>query len=293
MDTEAQDSFVPWVGKGMVVAGLSVGPGDVALCACLTKFRGRLARKLLTPRIGVHGSRRQLGGLGPGGGSRLPDRKPVVTMRHMVDVLTDQEQREAFGRAGTLFVDTVARLPPDALDHPGLGVWSIRELIGHTCRALLTVEQYAGRSSSSGRLAGPADYFIEALRDEAIHAAVADRAKASVALLGDHPASAVAEIVGRMIQLVACLPDEHPVGTPMGQMTLAGYLPTRTFELVVHTLDLAKAAGLAVEMPTSALAVSLRLSTEIAMRSGRGGGLLMALAGRESMQPNLLRLGPD
>lgn len=213
-------------------------------------------------------------------------------MRRMVAVLTDQQQREAFGKPGTLFVDTVARLPLDALDHPGLGVWSIRELIGHTCRALLTVEQYAGLSSSSGRLDGPADYFIEALRDETIHDAVADRAKASVAALGDQPASAVAEIIGRVIQLVDSLPDEHPVGTPMGQMTLAGYLPTRTFEMVVHTLDLARAAGLAVEVPASALAVSLRFSTDIAMRSGRGGALLMALAGRESMQPNLLRLGP-
>ena len=214
-------------------------------------------------------------------------------MRRMVAVLTDQEQREAFGKAGTLFVDTVARVPLDALDQPGLGVWSVRELIGHTCRALLTVEQYAGRSSSSGRLEGPADYFIEALRDERIHDAVADRGKESVAVLGDHPASAVAGIVGRLIQLVDSLPDEHPVGTPMGQMTLAGYLPTRTFEMVVHTLDLSRAAGLTVDVPASLLAVSLRLSTEIAMRSGRGEGLLMALAGRESMQPNLLRLGRD
>ena len=214
-------------------------------------------------------------------------------MRHMVTVFTDQEQREAFGTAGTFFVEAVARLPMDALDRPGLGVWSVRELIGHTCRALLTVEQYAGLSSSSGRLEGPADYFIEALRDETIHDAVADRARESVGLLGDHPASAVAEVVGRVVQLVDSLPDQHPVGTPMGQMTLAGYLPTRTFEMVVHTLDLAGAAGLAVEVPTSALAVSLRLSTEIAMRSGRGAGLLMALAGRETMQPNLLRLGPD
>lgn len=247
------------------------------------------------PRSGVHGSRRQPGSAGRGGQGLRGQQSDgtVVTMRRMVAVLTDQEQLKAFGKAGTLFVDTVARLPLDVLDHPGLGVWSIRELIGHTCRALLTVEQYAGRNSPSGRLDGPADYFIEALRDKTIHDAVADRAKASVRLLGDHPASAVAGIVGRVIQLVNSLPDEHPIGTPMGQMTLVGYLPTRTFEMVVHTLDLAKAAGLAVEVPTSALAVSLRLSTEIAMRSGRGGGLLMALAGRESMQPNLLRLGPD
>jgi len=214
-------------------------------------------------------------------------------MRRMVAVLTDQEQREAFGRAGTLFVDTVARLPLDMLDHPGLGVWSVRELIGHTCRALLTVEQYAGRRSSAGRLDGSADYFVEALRNETIHDAVADRARESVGLLGDDPASAVAEAVGRMIELVDSLPDEHPVGTPMGQMTLVAYLPTRTFELVVHTLDLAKAAGLEVEVPASALAVAVRLSTEIAMRSGRGARLLMAMAGREPLQPNLLRLGPD
>ena len=44
------------------------------------------------------------------------------------------QNRRAFREAGIFFVDAVGRVPPDALDDPGLGVWSVRQLIGHTCR---------------------------------------------------------------------------------------------------------------------------------------------------------------
>lgn len=209
-------------------------------------------------------------------------------------VLDSDQNRAAFREAGSSFVDTVSRIPPGALDDPGLGVWSVRELIGHTCRALLTVEQYGGREAGvPGRIAGPADYFCEVLRDRSIHAAVAERAADAGAALGDDPASAVAGIVDGLSRLVDVLPDDHSMGTPWGEMRLADYLPTRTFELVVHTLDLAGAVGRVGPVPEPALSVALWLATEIAARSGRAEHLLMALAGRAPLPPNLLGLGPD
>lgn len=208
--------------------------------------------------------------------------------------MDSDQNRTAFREAGSSFVDTVSRVPPDALDDPGLGVWSVRELIGHTCRALLTVEQYAGREAGvPGRMAGPADYFCEVLRDRSIHEAVAERAADAAAALGDDPASAVAGIVDGLSRLVDALPDDHSMGTPWGEMRLADYLPTRTFELVVHTLDLAGAVGKDNPLPESALSVALGLATEIAARSGRSEEVLMALAGRAPLPPNLLGLGPD
>ena len=209
-------------------------------------------------------------------------------------VLDSDQNRTAFREAGSSFVDTVSRVPPDALDDPALGVWSVQELIGHTCRALLTVEQYAGREAGApGRMAGPADYFCEVLRDRSIHEAVAERAADAAAALGDDPASAVAGIVDGLSRLVDVLPDDHSMGTPWGEMRLADYLPTRTFELVVHTLDLAGAVGKDNPLPESALSVALGLATEIAARSGRSEEVLMALAGRAPLPPNLLGLGPD
>ncbi len=203
------------------------------------------------------------------------------------------QNRRAFREAGIFFVDTVGQVPPDALDDPGLGVWSVRELIGHTCRALLTVEHYSGRSGASGGPAGPADYFREVLRDRDIHDAVAERARDAAAALGDDPSSAVAGIVDRVSRFVDSMPDDHPVSTTAGEMRLADYLPTRTFELVVHTLDLAAAVGRANRAPESALSVALGLSTDIAARSGLAEDLLMALAGRTPLPSNILGLGPD
>lgn len=204
------------------------------------------------------------------------------------------QNRRAFREAGGFFVDTVRRVPPAALDGPGLGVWSVRELIGHTCRALLTVENNAvGGDGAEDRLVGPADYFCEVLRDRSIHDAVAERARGAAAALGDDPSSAVAGVVDGVCRFVDALPDDHPVGTPVGEMRLADYLPTRTFELVVHTLDLAAAVGRDIRVPESALSVALGLSIEIAARSGQAEDLLMALTGRVPLPSNLLGLGPD
>ena len=209
-------------------------------------------------------------------------------------MLDSDQNRRAFREAATFFVDTVGRVPPDGLDYPGLGVWSVRELIGHTCRALLTVKHYSGRSDGvPGRLAGPADYFCEVLRDRSIHDAVAERAGDAAAALGEDLSSAVAGIVDSVSCLVDALADDHPVATPVGEMRLADYLPTRTFELVVHALDLAGAVGKDNPVPESALSVALWLSTEVAARSGRAEDLLMALTGRAPLPSNLLGLGPD
>ena len=209
-------------------------------------------------------------------------------------MLETDRNRRAFHEAGTFFVGTVAGVPPHALDDPGLGVWSVRELIGHTCRALLTVEHYSGGEAGvPGRLAAPADYFLEVLRDRTIHDAVAERAADAAAALGDDPPSAVAGIVEGVFRLVDALPDDHPVGTPVGEMRLTDYLPTRTFELVVHSLDIARAVGVNRRVPESALSVALGLAAQIAARSGQAEDLLMAMAGRAPLPSNLLGLGPD
>lgn len=219
---------------------------------------------------------------------------PPVTMPWVRFVLDSDQNRRAFREAGSFFVETVGRVPPHALDEPGLGEWGVRELIGHTCRALLTVEHGAGGEPGvPAQLARPADYFHEALRDRSIHDAIAGRAGDAAAALGEDPSSAVARIVDGVSCLVDSLPDDHPIGTPWGEMRLADYLPTRTFELVVHTLDLAGAVGKDSPVPESALSVAVWLATEIAGRLGRAEDLLMALTGRAPLPPNLLGLGPD
>lgn len=205
----------------------------------------------------------------------------------------DRKNRRAFREAGIFFVDAVGRVPSEALDDPGLGVWSVRELIGHTSRALLTVANSADGGVAPDRLVRPAEYFGEVLRDGSIHDGIAERGRDAAADLGDDPSSAVAGIVDRVWGFVDALPDDHPVGTPVGEMRLADYLPTRTFELVVHTLDLAGSVGGIGQVPESAQSVALGLSIKIAARSGQAEDLLMALTGRVPLPSNLLGLGPD
>jgi hypothetical protein len=69
-------------------------------------------------------------------------------------------------------------------------------------------------------------------------------------------------------------------------MRLRDYLPTRVFELVVHTLDLAAALGLEAEPPPDALAVCLELAASLAQRRGAGPAVLMALSGRRPLPPD-------
>ncbi len=66
-------------------------------------------------------------------------------------------------------------------------------------------------------------------------------------------------------------------------MRLIDYLPTRTFELTVHTCDLAAALGQVVEVPEAAAAESLNLLGELAIRAGRAAPLLLAATGRGSL----------
>ena len=63
------------------------------------------------------------------------------------------------------------------------------------------------------------------------------------------------------------------------------YLPTRTFELAVHGLDIARATGLSFTLPDDVLDEATTLAAQIAVVTGRGERLLMALTGRSALPP--------
>ena len=70
------------------------------------------------------------------------------------------------------------------------------------------------------------------------------------------------------------------VTTIAGGMRLADYLPTRTFELVVHGLDLARALGEPLDVPARPAAEALSLVAGLAVTRGQAGALLLAATGR-------------
>ncbi|MHB8620474.1 MAG: maleylpyruvate isomerase family mycothiol-dependent enzyme [Chloroflexota bacterium] len=182
------------------------------------------------------------------------------------------------------FAELVAAVPPGGWERPALGVWSVRDLVGHASLALSTIEAYLNKTGTGAFLDGPVAYFpprpgspvdseVRRARDEAI----AQRGREAGEALGEDPARAVAELASRVTALVAASPDDAPVATPAGPMTLAGYLPTRTFELAVHSLDLAGALDLdPPELLAPSMSASLELAGSLAARHPRAADLLLA-----------------
>lgn len=132
------------------------------------------------------------------------------------------------------------------LDAPALGAWTVRDLVGHTSRALTTVESYLQPSTVviPPATATTSDYYAAVGLSRAEPEAVAERGREAGRTLGEEPASAVSALISRIVPLVEACDPEAVVVTPVGAWTLAAYLPTRVFELVVHTGDLRAAAGL-------------------------------------------------
>lgn len=192
-----------------------------------------------------------------------------------------EDSRTAFADAAGWFVHTAA-LVGDRWDQPALGEWDVRALTGHTSRSLVTVEAYLARPASAADIASSADYF-RATRAAAATAAVAARGRDAGTALGGDPATAVAQTAARVLALVDTKNGTELVTTIAGGMQLSDYLPTRTFELAVHTADLATVIGVPPDVPATAAAQALAIITDLAIKDGLAGPLLLAATGRPGL----------
>jgi hypothetical protein len=191
--------------------------------------------------------------------------------------------RRAFADAAGWFVGTAA-LVGDRWRDPGLGEWDVRALVGHTSRSLLTVESYLAQPAATVDVASAGDYYAVTSAMGALPG-VAARGVAAGEALGDDPAGGVAAIAARVVPLVERTDSGALLTTLVGGMRLEDYLPTRTFELAVHTCDLAAALGLPLEVPDTAAAQALRVVAELAVTRGQAGPLLLAATGRAGLPP--------
>ena len=186
-----------------------------------------------------------------------------------------------FAEAARAYAGLVATITPEQWSAPGLGEWDLRALVGHTSRSLTTVETYLAQPAPTEDLTSPAAYLAAMARVDP--ASVADRGRAAGEALGEDPASAVRDLVERVLPRVGG-EDDPLIATVGGGMRLRQYLPTRTFELVVHGLDIARAAGLpAPDYSAGLLTEVLQLTAATAVLGGRGPELLLALTGRTTL----------
>jgi hypothetical protein len=189
--------------------------------------------------------------------------------------------RTTFLDAAATVADLVARIPPGAWDGPGLGVWDLRALVGHTSRSLITVTTYLAQRAPAVEVATPEAYYVAVARaGGANREAVAERGRVAGTALGDDPATAFRTLLVDATAALDGAADDDVVPTIVGAMRVGSYLPTRTFELAVHGLDIAAATGLPVRFAPTVLAEAVTLAARVAVELGQGPPLLAALTGR-------------
>lgn len=179
-----------------------------------------------------------------------------------------------FDEAASAYVKLVAAVPTEAYDRPGLGVWSVRELIGHTARALTTVSTYVARPADREQVTSAADYYLQVGAVDP--AAVAERGRRAGEGLGDDPVAAVRQQYADATAALDGTTGDPLIETIAGGIRVSSYLPTRTTELTVHGLDLAAATGVDWQPAGPALTHVAQLLADIAVRKGDGPAVLRA-----------------
>src|SRR5690348_8717740 len=109
------------------------------------------------------------------------------------------DYRRTYRSAAVAYADIVARIPAERWDSPGLGDWTLRQLVGHTASsALRQVADVLGTPAPAVEVATAEGYFaygrgVPAPVLEAAVAAADEDARATAAELGDDPAALVGQ----------------------------------------------------------------------------------------------------
>jgi hypothetical protein len=192
--------------------------------------------------------------------------------------------REAYSSAADALVALVDAIPGDRFDDLGLGVWTVRALVGHAGRSFVTVSEYlragAGRAVALGHAF---DYYAVLSAGSADQEAVAERGRRAGAELGDDPAERTAALRDAALLAVRDASDDAPVASAAGVMRLVDYLPSRVFELTIHAGDIAAATGLAFSPEPAAATITLACVSHLAAERSLAFDAIMALAGRRPL----------
>ncbi len=182
--------------------------------------------------------------------------------------------------AARTFTGLVQRIGPRQWDRYGLGDWDVLALTGHTSRSLVTVLTYLDQPARTETVTTPEGY-LAALGTMQIDAkAVADRGRQAGDALEDDRARAVGKLFNDVTKRLQGQDLDAVITTIVGGMRVRNYLPTRTFELVVHSLDLARATGVTVEFDPEVLIEATQLAARTAVLQGQAQQMLFAVTGR-------------
>lgn len=228
--------------------------------------------------------------------------------------LSGMDFRQTYESAASTFAELIRRVPTDRWAGPGLGEWSLQDLVGHTVSSALrqvpdvlaTAGQAVARTTGSAlpeggadspeaywalRFSVPAEVLTAAVAASSVDArrtgkslfATAATAAPGTAPTAGNAAGVVDDWVRQATAALASVADDDVVQTRVGGMRVDVWLPTRTFELVVHGLDVAAAAGMPVEFAAPALAETAAQAARVAVVAGDGPLVLRALTGRAAL----------
>ncbi len=192
--------------------------------------------------------------------------------------------RDDFTQASQAFIDVVAKIRPDQWALPGLGNWDVRSLVGHTARALLTVENYLALDEPGHLSMESAEsYYATIYSAYTDPLAIEERGVEAGVWLGDDPLAMVREARARALESIDVQPPDRLVSICGLGITLDEYLRTRVFELVVHILDISRATEVSHSIGAGTLSNTVTLAAHIAVSIGQGETVLLALTGRRQL----------
>lgn len=189
-----------------------------------------------------------------------------------------------FAEAAESFIRVVSLVDREQWSDRGLGEWDVRALVGHTCRALLTVENYLDVEDPGAVSMATAERYYATIYSEYTDPdAIAQRGVEAGAWLGDSPLDQITAARDRVMAILDEQESDRRVSIGGLGIPLTEYLRTRTFELVMHTIDIADAIGVPSEISPELQRHTLALAAGIAVETDRGEQLLRGLTGRGAL----------
>lgn len=174
-------------------------------------------------------------------------------------------------------------IPTTAWAGPGIGDWDLRSLVGHTARSLITVSSYLRTPTDREDVTGPAQYYALLRGYAADSTDIIERGREAGRNLGADPAAKVSDLLRQVLTDLDGAGDALIAVIGGLGIRLSNYLPTRVFELTVHSLDIARAIGIDVTLPDQALREATVLAAQIAALTGQAAAVLPALTGRGAL----------
>lgn len=167
---------------------------------------------------------------------------------------------DAFAREAERVEQTLDRIGPDDWARPGLGSWTLAELVFHLVRQADRLAVYRERPLSDDHAVSDRVAYLRGTADLA--ADVAARARDGAAQVD--PATLPARFAEAWRQSVAAAPDPDAlIETIAGPMRTADYAATRVVELVVHHMDVRRALDVPPEPDVGAAMLVVNLLEDL------------------------------